>query len=206
MSLNVDNFFVRNGALMLNVKDIILILFKMKNCEGSRNIEPVFKQLAAHSSNKDIIKFALCDLSFGNNREIVKMSRSTRSAIQATPIIYMYANGEPRAKYSCKTKDIKSLQNFIREGYTSITSQQSKSFVQTQGPMNNNIYGSSSSRGSGKIYKPDIDIPQQTRGNSKQYNYLGAVDEEDPNEMLLPESVIPYNKPWESEYRNLSSD
>jgi len=35
------------------------------------------------------------------------------------------------------------------------------------------------------------------------YAYVNQVQEEDDNKLMVPDAVIPYNTPWESEYRRL---
>ena len=74
--------------------------------------------------------------------------------------------------------------------------------------------GGSQGQGQGKdkFWMPDLGkTPTMTgalrggSGGSEKYAYLGTVDDEDEDKLLVPDQVIPHNEPWMSQYKKIGT-
>ncbi len=226
--LSSQNFKVvgRNRkTLNVNLSGNVLVFFKMQGCAGCGTFEPIFHQLA--SANNDHINYAVCDLS--NHREVVAMSRQTATPIQAVPLIILYVDGNPLAKYTGK-KSIPALKSFTTKALQHAPSVQSQNFMPPQqkegsggmyGNGNYNHPPMSPQQGQsgvnqqhnpsdGKIWMPEIGKAPSMQGVVKggggsQYAYLNDIDEDDEEKLSVPEQVTPHNVPWESQYKKIGT-
>lgn len=198
----------KKRTLNIQVPGNVLVFFKMQNCPGCAQFEPVFHQLASQTPT---IKHTVADLSY--NREIVVMSRQTNTPIEKVPFIMLYVNGRPHAKFNGK-KNIPSLQNFITKALGAVPAPSRRpqsSFVQQPpgyaqqppGYAQQPQYPPQSS----KVYQPDLQMPKNmgsVRGsNAGGYKYMNDVEEEDDEKLEIPAQVTPYNTPWNTKYKKM---
>jgi len=141
--LSSQNFQVvgRNTkSLNINIPGNVLVFFKMDGCHGCSAFEPVFYQLAGEERRASC---AIANLS--QCRDVIAMSRSTTTPIQAVPYIVLYVSGNPIAKYTGK-KTIPSLQNFLNQALPPPSQTQTQDFMQQpsqpHGPPSQGMYGS----------------------------------------------------------------
>ncbi len=206
----------------------VLVLYIMQDCRGCQAVEPIFHELSRVESR---VKYAICNLT--NARDIIAMSHQTKTQIQKVPHMILYIMGRPHARFRGE-KNIPSLRNFIGRALTAST-QQPQEFVQQQGNMyggGEGNYQQSAShmtpqyqrqqmqqqgpgpgpgQGKDKFWMPELGkTPTMTgalrnAGGSTQYAYLGTVDDEDEDKLLVPDQVIPHNEPWMSQYKKLGT-
>lgn len=220
--LNTHNFMIlgrQTKTLGTNIPGNMLVLFKMTNCQNCATFEPIFVELA-NSDRR--VSYGIANIS--NNTEIVKMSRETSTPIAAVPFLILYINGRPHAKFN-GTKSVSNLQTFITKALQNIGSApQPPPGAQNQQFMgqSTNMYGgynvAKTSYGMVPGHAGPTHPQQQQRenywkpeiGNAPSMNgvirgnMLGPqVEDEDDNKLLIPDTVVPYNTPWEVEYRRM---
>jgi hypothetical protein len=207
----------------------VLVFYKMQDCKGCRAVEPIFHQLA---SVEHKVQYAICDLT--NARDIIAMSHQTKTQIQKVPHIILYCNHRPHARFR-GDKNIPSLRSFIAKALSQAPTQPQQGFMQQQsgnmygaGGSNYNQQpvaspappqyqqhqmqgqGGQGGQGKEKFWMPEIGkAPAMTgalrSGGGTQYAYLGNVEDEDEDKLLVPDQVIPHNEPWMSQYKKLGT-
>ena len=161
-SVNSSHFVVagnKKKTLNLKVRGNVLMFFKMDNCPGCAQFEPVFYQLASQMQN---VTFLVANIS--HDRNIIGMSRQTNTPIEKVPYIMLYVNGLPKAKFNGK-KNIPSLQNFVSKVLNVVSQQQQSSFVQPQpqgyhpgASQGYNPGGYAQQPQQPKVYQPDLQM------------------------------------------------
>jgi hypothetical protein len=204
----------------------VLVLYVMQNCAGCKAVDPIFRQLA---NTEPRVKYAICDLT--NAREIITMSHQTKTQLQKVPCLILYINGRPHARFK-GDKNIPSLRNFCSNALAAAPRQQQQEFVQQGGNMYGGGQGYSQQppvsqmpsqyrqqpnqaqqgqQGKDKFWMPELGkTPTMTGalrggGGGTQYAYLGTVDDEDEDKLLVPNQVIPHNEPWMSQYKKIGT-
>lgn len=214
----------RKKTLNISLSGNVLVFFKMPGCQGCRAFEPIFYQLF---QNDKRVTYAVCDIAI--NKEVPQLSRQTNNPIQAVPWIFFYSDGYPVARFKGK-KNIPSIQAFVGKALQEAQNRRRRTqsnFVPQQSQQGGNMYngqygqshtggyqgGNQGGRGNpNKYWKPEIGKTPKMGGivkgggGASQYSYLGnEVEEEDDIKALMPDNVTPHNKPWQSEYRKVSS-
>lgn len=189
-------------TLNITAPGILLVFFKMAGCPGCAQFEPVFYQLPNIERR---VNYAIVDLS--QQRDVVKMSRSTVTPIDTVPFIMLYADGRPRAKYTGK-KRVQDIQAFLNK----ILPQLRQNFTPQQNfaPQRgqSGFVGQAPPQAQPKVYMPEMDRGPSLQGivrgdGSSNYSYLGDIEEEDEEKLSVPEQVTPHNTPWEGGYRKM---
>ncbi len=208
--LSSENFVVmgrQNKVLGINVPGNVLVFFKIQGDPNCTDFEPVFVQL---SHKEDRVTYATLDVK--QNREVIKSSRETTTAIETVPLLILYINGRPHAKFS-GTKNVPSIRNFITKA---LQTNMSNTSAPRQQFMSGNAGGVPTGGGRGiqtsaKSYIPDIGTAPSMKGVIKGAGKSGGstgyisgmnVEEEEEPRLLIPDSVIPHNTPWEAEFNN----
>ena len=188
-----DRHFVLTGrekkSLSLQLRGNYVVLFKMQNCPGCREVEPILRQLATENQS---VRFATIDV--GIYKNVAGMSRQTSCPIQSVPYLILYVNGRPHAKP--KNKDINSLRRFISESLRGVPPAQ----VQQQGFMQGQQYPPHQTQ---KVFNPEMDNNKQMR-TSHGYSQLGGVEDEE-EKFLTPAAITPHNKPWGRGYKHMDT-
>ncbi len=184
-----------NKSLGINVSGYILVLFKM-NDNNSREFEPVFVQLSRVDNR---VGYAVIDINKYKNVSI--QSRSTSTPITAVPILILYINGVPKGKF-VGSKDVQSLRTFITKFLQAGNEPGQKQFVSAQRNVGNhgngnNMYGEPQQLGNKKAYMPDIGSAPSLKGALK--NGINMVEDDTHQELTVPDGVIPWNRPWETD-------
>jgi hypothetical protein len=211
--LSSEDFIVmgtRQKTLGITVPGNVLVFFKMKRCPNCAEFEPVFARLA---SKENRVTHAVLDVT--DNRDVIISSRETNTPIAAVPVIILYINGRPHAKFS-GTKNIPSIQNFITKALQANTtaapapqqqfmpsaaSAKAGGKVRQGGPQQ--MQG-----GGGKAWVPDIGAAPSMKGIIKGaggrsgYAQGMNVDDDDEPRLMIPDTVIPHNAPWEADFVN----
>jgi thiol-disulfide isomerase/thioredoxin len=216
-SANFVIFGKQQKTLGINLNGNVLVFFKMTGCQNCSTFEPVYGQLATKEHR---VMFAVADVS--QYRDIVNMSRNTLTPIQAVPSLILYINGRPHAKFN-GTKNIPSLESFITKALSTGIDQQTPPFQNQQQFMQqspnavpSNMYGGTARPMAPQGYSqqqnsyyPEIGEAPSMRGvikgtsNNGGYAKINTVEEEDDSKILIPDGIVPYNTPWETEYRRL---
>lgn len=216
VNLNASNFRLTGTkvkALCINHPGIVLVLFKMTNCEYSKAFEPIFFQLAAKDTrvNYAIVNVSQCP-------DVVKMSRETTTPINGVPQLILYMDGTPGFKFNGQ-KNIPSITAFITKALTASAESSQNSGQSTQF-MQPNMYGQgqagyaprapgvSGGQNQPKYYTPEIgnapSMQGMLKGGGGAYSMLGTGgEEEDDTKLIIPENVTPYNTPWANEYKSV---
>lgn len=221
--LDSSNFVLigtQNKTLGINLSGPVLVFFKMAESDPCKIFEPVFVSL----SNSDLrVAYAVLDVS--RYRDVVLWSRKTSTPITGVPVLILYVNGKPHAKFN-GTKNIPSLQNFITQALQTISASGGQKPFSP--PGRGNIYGSAPPSqagdprhqmagsqgqypgggpgGPGGKNMPDIGRAPSLKGvlkgqgNTPGYSVGGNyVEDDDDSRLMVPSSVTPWNVPWEAE-------
>lgn len=205
---------------------VVLCLFTMDGCRGCEAVEPIYRTLAGLEPK---IKYAICNLT--NARDVISMSHQTKTQIQKVPCIIMYVDGRPHARFT-GDKNIPSLRSFINNALAAAPRQQQEFVQQPQGNMYagggsqgysqqppgsqmpaqyRQQQGQQQGQEKDKFWMPELGkTPTMTgalrnAGGGTQYAYLGTVDDEDEDKLLVPDQVIPHNEPWMSQYKRIGT-
>jgi len=212
-------------TMNISLSGNVLVLFVMPECKGCQAVEPIFRQLA---NIEHRVAYAICNL--GNARDVISMSHQTKTQIQKVPCIILYVDGRPHARFKGE-KNIPALRSFCSRALAAAPPAQQQDFVQQQG----NMYGGGGQggysqqppvsqmppqyqrqqqgqgQGKDKFWMPELGkTPTMTgalrnAGSNTQYAYLGTVDDEDEDKLLVPNQVIPHNEPWMSQYKKIGT-
>src|SRR3990167_9053532 len=101
ISLTSENFYVTPNntggrVLATNQQGVCVVLFYTQTCEYSRVFFPKFCGMA---NTMQDVTFCVVDLTNQQNSNIIPMSQSTSTPFKSVPIIILYVNGVPYAKY-----------------------------------------------------------------------------------------------------------
>jgi len=208
--LSAENFVVmgtKQKILGINAPGNVLVFFKMQKDNNCAEFEPVFASLARKEKR---VSFAVLNIS--ENREVVISSRETNTPITAVPVIILYINGRPHAKFN-GTKNIPSIQNFITKALqvnmstsAPASRQQFMPSVPSGGRVRQEV--DSHQGGNGKAWVPDIGAAPSMKGIIKGaggrsgYAQGMNVEDEDEPRLMIPDTVIPHNAPWEADFIN----
>jgi len=198
-------------AMVVNFSDPILIFFKMppNMCQGCAAFMPVFKQL---SESDRRVAYGVLDVS--TYRNVVMMARETTTPINNVPSLILYINGKPHTRFN-GNKNVQHLSSFITKSLESaMTAKQTP--VQSQ---SNNMYGGMSApppqqnfgtpmqqqNQQTKPWMPEFGSvpPSGIKGQGGRGAQQRDLDDED-DRLLIPANVVPYNTPWEGDYRTLN--
>lgn len=225
--MNTKNFVIlgtQNKSLGINIQGPVLVFFKMQTSDPSNEFEPIFTKLAGIDNR---VSYGILDVVL--NKDVIIWSRSTSTPIQVVPVLILYINGRPFAKFS-GTKNIPSLQSFITQALQTIPAgnNQQKPFMQNMGQSN--MYGPSSSGApsdprysmanqgqypGGPPSHPNPGQPKNMpnlgtapsmkgvlKGNGSTPGYTsggGYVEDDDDSRLMVPDTVTPWNAPWEAD-------
>ena len=202
------NFVVigtRQKTLGINLQGNVFVFFRMHGCDSCAQFEPIFAKL---SEIEKRVTCAILDVT--QCRDVVMWSRDTSTPITAVPVLILYINGRPHAKFN-GTKNISSIQAFITKALQSnpsaSTQQPFMPNQQVPQPSQHNIYGGNytpprgggGSYQQGKSYMPEIGTAPSMKGIIKGYAADNNVEDDDDSKLMVPDTVIPYNAPWEAE-------
>lgn len=181
------------------------------NCAA---FEPIFAKISRQDPR---VSYAILDVS--QNKSVVSWSRETSTQITAVPMLILYVNGRPHAKFN-GTKNIESIQNFITKalqatGGASAPQQQfmaAPTAYAGAGSVRQGVAAASHAappqggRGS-KMYTPDIGKAPSMKGIIKGggggYAMGNNVEDDDEPRLMMPDNVVPHNAPWEAEINEL---
>lgn len=190
----------QGGQIMtINRRGYALVFFKMSGCQGCDAFAPVFSELSRTPTGVD----HFVSVNVTNYRNIIGMSRNTKTPIQTVPLIILYVDGNPYAKYTGK-KTLPDMLSFI----TKNTESNSASFIQPpqhaypsqQASQQRGMYGHS--QYSHPPLQPDAHNRPPNRP-PQPYAQLGEPDDDDDEKLLIPGQVTPHNVPWEGNYRRM---
>lgn len=169
-SLTTEDFAVRQDSLLLKRQGATLVLFYSKIDENSKKYYPIFKSLASSFTG---VQYATIDVR--DNNSVVLWSRKCNTPITSVPSLIFYVNGIPRAKIPPK-QNIEETMKMISATLKSISMRKEP---QRQQPTSS--------------WMPDMTQHKQPRYQPEQ----PSSRFEDPDDSLLtPESITPYNTPW----------
>lgn len=198
-----DFRLVQNGGhnvMTINRRGYTLVFFKMTNCAGCDAFAPVFSELSVTAPGID--HFVSANVSAYRN--IVSMSRNTKTPIQTVPLIILYIDGEPYAKYTGK-RTLPDVLSFITKNVKA----KSHGFMQNPAhlaqappqPQQRGMYGQS--QYNHPVMHPDMQGVRQPSRPQQQYAHMGEPEDEDEEKLLVPNQVTPHNVPWEGNYRRM---
>lgn len=203
--LSSKNFRLSSGSkrtLDIDVGGKILLFIKMDGCPGCSSFYPIFQELSKLDKR---VNYVIFDITNPSNKQVVAMSRESTTPIESVPLILIYNDGSPVAKYKGK-KTFEGVQGFITAILKVIESAPSKpqqrSFMQdTPSQYNYSTYNQPSES---KVYMPETGSSAQSK-YQKQNTNLSEIDD-DEDYLLVPDEITPYNTPWKSDYKKMSID
>jgi len=195
-----NDFRLLHGVMTINRPGYTLVFFKMTGCAGCNAFAPIFSDLSVTAPGID--HFVTINVS--TYRNVVAMSRDTKTPIQIVPLIILYIDGKPYAKYTGK-KSLPDVLSFI----TKNTESKSHGFMQNPAhraqpppqPQQRGMYGQS--QYTHPAMHPDMQGVRQPTRPQQQYAQMGEPEDEDEEKLLVPNQVTPHNVPWEGNYRRM---
>ena len=203
--LKSDDFrLTSNKVMTLNRGGSALVFFKMNSCNGCEAFDAIFKELAQRSNRID----SYCIANISHHREIVSMSRTSSTPINTVPLIILYSNGIPFAKYT-GSRTLQNLLSFIEKSLEKLPQSTAHNFVTPQQGQRAPQNGQQGMYGAGAYQHPPLN-PQDGYNRQQQrqppYAQLSSdVEEEDDTTLEVPKQVIPHNMPWEGGYRKMGT-
>lgn len=186
--LSAQNFNVvghSRKTLNINIPGNVLVFFKMDGCPGCNAFEPIFYQLAGEERR---VNYAVINLT--SSREVVAMSRTTTTPIQSVPIVLLYVNGNPLAKYNGK-KSIPAMKSFVSKALPHAPPQQYQAQAQTQQqtfmPQQEGGGGGQSMYGNGGYNHPKMGPQQGQAGYNQQHGPQQPTPQDGQSKTWMPE-------------------
>lgn len=214
--LSEDNFVIlgtRTKTMGINLQGNVLVFFKMTGDSNCGAFEPVFAKLSRQDPR---VSYAILDVS--QNKSVVAWSRETSTQITAVPMLILYVNGRPHAKFN-GTKNTESIQNFITKALQATggaaAPQQQFMAAPSNYPGAGGVRQSASAKSAApqagrgaKMYTPDIGKAPSMKGIIKGgggggYAMGNNVEDDDEPRLMMPDNVVPHNAPWEAEINEL---
>lgn len=164
-----------------------MVFFKITGDENCLTFDPVF---AKFSTTDPSIVCAVLDVK--NNPEVTKNARNSSTPITGVPTLLLYINGNPHAKYG-GSRNLQSIQAFVN-----------KALESTRPPAQTNIYGGPGAPSDPRFSNmPDIGkAPSMKRVlKADPRSNPNFVDEDRDEKLMVPDSVTPWNVPWETELK-----
>lgn len=123
IALTSQNFSVVSGkngrVLKISVPGNALVFFKATVCPGCAEVDPIFAALAAKDHRVSYFTINIDDY-----RDVVMMARGTSVPIQTVPMLVLYVNQYPKAKFT-GAKNLPSIQSFLTKALQSAASSSS---------------------------------------------------------------------------------
>ena len=210
IELRENDFGVNNGYLTIRHPGLLFAFFKMDRCGGCEAFGPEFIKFARSFSGN--VDFGICNLS--NARNVIKMSKNTRTPITKVPKLIMFNDGITLANYKAKEKDPRRLMAFIERCIQNIQSSQTfgsggaaythapRAPQQQQRPSHMPAHQPAGRPAphapSTSHYTPNIPAQHINASNAghQRYAQLGYSGDEDVK-LLIPQNVTPHNVPWQ---------
>jgi len=115
--LTSQNFSVVHGkncrVLKISVPGNVLVFFKATVCPGCGEVEPIFGALATKDH-----RVSYCVVNVDDYRDLIMMARETSTPIQAVPMLMLYCNQFPKARFT-GAKNLPSIQSFLTKALQS---------------------------------------------------------------------------------------
>ncbi len=196
-SLRAVDFFRQGDLLKIKAPGAALVFFKTDNCPACKAFSPVYYRMAAKEFENSGLLFL--ELNLREHSNVQRMSINSKTEIRAVPHFIMYFNGNPYARYKGNTneRDIKLFINNTLPAISQQTSPPQRSFISQQ-----NMYGGYSNQT--PVYTPDSAPPRSISNMQMSPQAMAShpsIQECDPDDedcLLIPDCIIPYNKPWET--------
>lgn len=201
--LGPENFFMAGKSMNIDIQGITLVFFKTEGCPGCSMFDQVFNQISREERR---INYATIDLS--QHRNVVQMSKSSTTEIRKVPHIILYDQGRPHARFTGE-KTIKGIREFLATILPSLLQRPPQvSFVQPQSVGHPSApYGGNQ----GGYYNPQNNVsmqPPMQRPSAPQ-PYQNAQNQCDPDDeecLMMPSHIVPYNMPWETEFKKIAGE
>ena len=120
--LTTNDFIVNKGSkgnvLCNKLSGLSLILFYSTQCSHCQKTIPLFKQLPSTMGG---CQFGMINIS--NNKDIIRISKSTINAIQYVPCIYLYVDGTCFMRYD-GPMELNEIKAFIMDVANKIQTKQ----------------------------------------------------------------------------------
>lgn len=207
--LEKNNFVIigtRDKVLGINLEGIVLVYFKMSGDKNCASFDPTFARLAQKDQR---VTCAILDVT--SNRDVVVWARQTKTPISAVPLLILYVNGRPHAKFN-GAKNERSLESFITGALQPVRDVAPRQDFM-RGPAHApapaptmhrgaNMYGGEG--GGQKAWEPEIGKAPSMKGIIKGggRGHMNMVEDEEEPMLLIPDGIVPHNTPWEAEMDN----
>lgn len=202
MNLGRSHFYLSGAdqnALSISIPGPVFVLIKMDRCEGSAAVQPIVYTLSGEERS---VQYGILNIS--EHPDVVRMSQRSNLPIVGSPIIVFFFNHMAYARFSGKKKNLISLRSWLRKMVSEIrhlqqqhTSYQQQSFVPSQQSYPGPPRGGPPQRGG---FPPGRGGMQQIpAGRQPSFqSHLQNVEDDDDQQLKMPDSVTPHNTPWEA--------
>lgn len=180
-----------NSSLNILVPGTCLVLFKTRDCQICKQVEPNFFRLAQQDRRVDV--YAICDLTDDGEKDIARMSMKTASPITTVPLIIIYSDGTPIARQAGR-KTIEEMGAFVSRALEEIRAKATTPLqLQRSGPQPPAAVAQMA-----KNRQPEFGtVPQvQQRGGRSSAGYMVFGGGESDEQKLKIPDVTPHNAPW----------
>jgi thiol-disulfide isomerase/thioredoxin len=204
MDLNSKHFFIQNKALRLRKQGPSFVFFWQPKCGGCEAFKPVFDKLNM-KLNSEITFYKI---NVAVNRDIIKLSKETRTPINNVPTIMIFNDGilindykdsrAPEAVYQMILSTLNSLKMNSKKSFSRSSSSSSSSFSDSMStssyPGDDEIRSFSQRQGRRNINRRIGDYEDDVDGKDEEQEESDSVLIEIPD-------LRPYNRPWGGGYR-----
>ena len=161
--LNTEDFEVRNtgkgSTLCCTIDGYALVLYYSTKCEHCKKLIPLFKRLPGSVGG---CTFAMVNVS--TNKELVKLSKTTKAPIQYVPYVVLHLEGQPFMRYD-GPHEIEEMKRFVVEIAQKIAQAKPKAQKPQQAQQQAQV--------AKQVAQPKQDIPAFTIGVPKNAGPLG---------------------------------
>ena len=131
------------------------------------------------------------------------MSQETTLPIAVVPILVLYIDGKPKAKFNGK-KNYGSVQEFLETFLNSAMGAERGGRSMGPSGARGGFASAAPSAGRGhqgqqKTWAPEIGVAPSMKGILKNYQNPNMIDDDDDPTLLVPDTITPHNAPWEAD-------
>lgn len=182
-------------ALMLrNIPGPVIVMYSAAQCSACNQLRPVLQRL--ESTHSEIAFVEVPNVT--RRKRFVVESRKTSTPITETPMLVMYAEGQPVGVYRGQTRTVQDIDGFIRDVMRYVLDRgllvgARPGGVSTGLSMPSTTDGGAGMGGMGGIGVPG-GVAQQPGGG---YAVMGGIVDEAPEEgAWVPAQIKAHNQPW----------
>lgn len=222
-------------TMNISLSGIVLVLYTMDGCRGCQAVEPIFRHLSSIepkvkyaicnlTNARDVISMSQqtktqiqkvpCLIMYVDTRPHARF-KGDKNIPSLTSFINNAIAAAPPQQQQQQQEFVQQQGNMYGGGSQGYNQQPPGSQTPPQYQRQQQGQGQGQQQGQGqgkdKFWMPELGKAPtmqgalRNAGGGTQYAYLGTVDDEDEDKLLVPDQVIPHNEPWMSQYKKIGT-